>query len=526
MSGIGEALAIVSCVAGLIQAYDAGSRIVKQIKARRLAHDALPPSDLLEESIEKGKREIEQVVADGKNRFGSSFEEGDTTAQLALYKITIATQNALLAGLTQARDDDGVIDFDTCIDTSDKGRVDALIALHALFQRKLEEEMERKKNAPSNQQEHSPPQHDVIQPSVVPAASGQSVAAPKPQQTPPPTPPLGKVKKSRTFTDVVFRRKEGNQQATMPTAMDTIPQVGRFDQSPRSSQQDMLPRSPRRNTGASTSSSATWSSAGSRNSTVGYEITSPGLPAPISRSDTGLSSITAVSRHNTALSMASSMSTASTISPITKYGGFCKNAYELREGLVKKGLTLAPVGVYGNVYRCTSSKCQFSGQAAKDKKGYRINDKVFTASSGLQYRWMFLAKSHMRQQVPLHPSFRCLVCLMLGDDSGVYDGHSALLAHVISHQGAYMADTRLEGPVTFTNGGVKMDMDEFDLRFPAAEKCHTPDPKADEGAAVMVAGRLPTEPHLGNMGPSQVEDVISYKVPTAFAYEADDNPWA
>jgi hypothetical protein len=78
MSGIGEVLAIVSCVAGLIQAYDAGSRIVRQIKARRQAHGALPPSDLLEQSINKGKREIQQLVEDGKQRFGPSFEEGDS----------------------------------------------------------------------------------------------------------------------------------------------------------------------------------------------------------------------------------------------------------------------------------------------------------------------------------------------------------------------------------------------------------------------------------------------------------------
>ena len=78
MSGVGEVLAIVSCVAGLIQAYDAGSRIVKQIKARRQNHDALPPSDLLEESIEKGKIEITRVVEEGKKRFGPSFEEGDS----------------------------------------------------------------------------------------------------------------------------------------------------------------------------------------------------------------------------------------------------------------------------------------------------------------------------------------------------------------------------------------------------------------------------------------------------------------
>ena len=78
MSGLGEALAIVSCVAALIQAYDAASRIVKQLKVRRQNHAALPPSDLLEESIEKGKREIEQTVKDGNERFGESFQQGDS----------------------------------------------------------------------------------------------------------------------------------------------------------------------------------------------------------------------------------------------------------------------------------------------------------------------------------------------------------------------------------------------------------------------------------------------------------------
>ena len=79
MSGIGEVLAIVSCVAGLIQAYDAGSRIVKQIKVRRRAHGGLPPSNFLEESIDKGRQEIQQLVQDGNKRFGPSFEEGDST---------------------------------------------------------------------------------------------------------------------------------------------------------------------------------------------------------------------------------------------------------------------------------------------------------------------------------------------------------------------------------------------------------------------------------------------------------------
>jgi len=84
MSGVGEAIAIVSCVAGLIQAYDAGSRIFKQIKARRQAHGALPPLDLLEESLEKGKTQIQDIVADGNERFGSSFENCDSRTQSLL----------------------------------------------------------------------------------------------------------------------------------------------------------------------------------------------------------------------------------------------------------------------------------------------------------------------------------------------------------------------------------------------------------------------------------------------------------
>lgn len=74
---VGEALAIVSCVAGLIQAYDAAGRTIDRIKERRRARQAAPPSVHLEESVEQGKRQIEEAVEDGKQRFGPDFERGD-----------------------------------------------------------------------------------------------------------------------------------------------------------------------------------------------------------------------------------------------------------------------------------------------------------------------------------------------------------------------------------------------------------------------------------------------------------------
>ena len=81
MSGLEAGLAIAGCVFGLIQAYDAAGRTIERIKARRQAHRALAPSIYLEKSVEQGKRDIEALVASGRERFGqnylSKYEEGD-----------------------------------------------------------------------------------------------------------------------------------------------------------------------------------------------------------------------------------------------------------------------------------------------------------------------------------------------------------------------------------------------------------------------------------------------------------------
>jgi hypothetical protein len=79
MSGVGEALAITGCVFGLIQAYDAASRSIERIQERRQsAHIALCRPERLRDAVEQGKNEIQAMVAHGKERFGSEFEEGDS----------------------------------------------------------------------------------------------------------------------------------------------------------------------------------------------------------------------------------------------------------------------------------------------------------------------------------------------------------------------------------------------------------------------------------------------------------------
>lgn len=80
MSGVAEALAIVSCVAGLIQAYDAASRRIEKIKKSRAQRAAPPPPVHLETSVERGKQQIVEVVKEGRERFGDGFERGDGTS--------------------------------------------------------------------------------------------------------------------------------------------------------------------------------------------------------------------------------------------------------------------------------------------------------------------------------------------------------------------------------------------------------------------------------------------------------------
>ena len=92
MSGL-EAVAIISCVAGLIETLNVGCRIVQEIKRRRRAHradGALPPSDDLEKTIEDGRNSIQKLVDKGNKRFGPDFEAGDGTTSSCLMERVIA----------------------------------------------------------------------------------------------------------------------------------------------------------------------------------------------------------------------------------------------------------------------------------------------------------------------------------------------------------------------------------------------------------------------------------------------------
>ena len=73
-----EVVAIINCVAAVVSAFKDGAFIVQQIKEKRHARKALPPTTLLEESLRKGSQAVEEAKEDGIQKFGSEFAIGDS----------------------------------------------------------------------------------------------------------------------------------------------------------------------------------------------------------------------------------------------------------------------------------------------------------------------------------------------------------------------------------------------------------------------------------------------------------------
>lgn len=179
-------------------------------------------------------------------------------------------------------------------------------------------------------------------------------------------------------------------------------------------------------------------------------------------------------------------------------------------------------GFYGGhaFYGCASTKCQFQCPAMEDKRGFKMDTRVFNTPGGIKYRWLFLAKSHIPQKDSRFPAFRCLVCILLKDDSAVYQSKDALFAHLADHQGAFLGDTLIEGQLSFDNQGARPSGDlDFDVRFPDTAPIESP--REEQGVAVVVSATLPLDAH-------HYSQSMPVKTPAVNAYphEPDYNPWA
>jgi hypothetical protein len=137
------------------------------------------------------------------------------------------------------------------------------------------------------------------------------------------------------------------------------------------------------------------------------------------------------------------------------YWGFCKGSYEIREN-PKKGLNLRtqPLGMYATreIWECTA--CTFKGATftaphptKKNKEITVVDSRVYTSKSGIKYKWIFLAKSHVKKKaVDSHmdeSNYGCVFCSLQDEVSSVYGGVETLMNHIATvhvHGATKMSD--------------------------------------------------------------------------------------
>ena len=69
--------AVIGAVTALVASYKNAGFIVENIKKQRKARGAQPPPDQLQEALQEGYWEIEKIQAQGEQKFGTAFAQGD-----------------------------------------------------------------------------------------------------------------------------------------------------------------------------------------------------------------------------------------------------------------------------------------------------------------------------------------------------------------------------------------------------------------------------------------------------------------
>ena len=161
----------------------------------------------------------------------------------------------------------------------------------------------------------------------------------------------------------------------------------------------------------------------------------------------------------------------------TPYNGYCKGAYYLQVGLLKKGMTLRnqPMGITGQCYywACCSSKCCFEGPAIKAGKSWDFEEHIW-AGPGIQFRWSLLAKSH----VPIKRAkkrmfdYKCMICEAQKKSSDIFNGIQGFIGHIVQHSTENLDHLMIPNLRYIT--GRHADADElFDVNFTGGQNPST-----------------------------------------------------
>ena len=127
------------------------------------------------------------------------------------------------------------------------------------------------------------------------------------------------------------------------------------------------------------------------------------------------------------------------------YWGFCKGAWDVRVE-TKKGLALRtmPSGMYNTQEKWECKQCSFRGNTytvphltKKGKKETVVDPNTHTSQCGIRYRWIFLAKSHVKKTTPDSAkdkcNYGCVVCSVEMKVTSIFGNVETLFNHLYTH---------------------------------------------------------------------------------------------
>ena len=362
-------------------------------------------------------------------------------------------QLVLLEKLAAAIEDDDVIDFSDLTDASDRAQTQAIKAISEFFLRKQEEEIGRTVI-------HQLEVTHIQESSSAPTTKAVSAIAPTPIRTVSDWPKgsAGSTQNSpqnafsRTMTDPTTRSTRLPSASQLPSRPPPV--------RPQLDTQARIIRSPpvESNQGGINTKRDSDTSIPSTRSVVSAQSS----PANVSRRESQSSYDTAAPKYR--------LVSEGSGTPIQSYGGTCKYAHAMREGKTGvwlEGRDLSRLGKERFVYSCKSIKCNFEGMAIPQKAKRRWQNDVWIMDNrvrtlhGVDYKWAFLAKSHIQQAEASVPQYRCLVCLLIHQTSAQHD-REALFEHLSAHRAEHVGNVKLEGSLKFANQGI-IAHEDFDI---------------------------------------------------------------
>ncbi|KAL8858288.1 MAG: hypothetical protein Q9178_005151 [Gyalolechia marmorata] len=483
-----EAIAIIGLVAAVVSAYHDGGLIVDKIKQKRAARQAPPPPKLLEDSLARGPRAVEEVKEIGVERFGEK-RYTDKIAQDSLKDILIDLQGSLLKHLRQAQEDDNMTDFTTLVDASDIGRIRTVTVLNELYLRVAQGttvtqtsfgDMGSFSGSPIARQD-GPTTPDmvshVVTSSPASPSNGMTIQQPRSANTESPEQPNGQRSSAKAGFFDKFRRKSSSEENSVPTSSRRLSDTwSKHDAARHGDGQDKaLPLPPMTLPPAAIDEDNPWATEVTRTTTTDREF------APDNRFSRAPTLVATARQRSSMTSSASSTSSAKMPPPHESHGVFCKGAYRMqvqeKDAMKLRNRPVAKTGgrhymaclTEDRYWACCSSQCAFEGPAHQTGNKWAFDDKVREAH-GVRYRWSFLAKAHVTSPKTKNKSYdyRCVFCIDGSYECPVFHGTRDFIAHVGNHRGKAIAETTLQR-ANCINGRIATVEEDFDINLTPLE---------------------------------------------------------